>query len=106
MGAGHPLEQRKRAWPGDLYLAERAHVDDAYALAKGAVLLGERVEVGRLCETERALIGARAAPGLPGLKVVRPLPTMLGAEDRAEVLQARVQRARPPGTAPLVGVEG
>src|SRR5207248_9293801 len=53
---------------------------------------------------KRSLVRAGAAPGLPGLEVVGPLPTVLDAEDGAEVLHPRVQCAGATRPAPLVGV--
>src|ERR1700693_4994901 len=69
------------------------------------MLFSELVEVRRLLEAEGALGGAGAAPWQAGLEVIRPLPSVLGAEYRAKVLHARMQRARPFRAAPLVGVE-
>src|SRR5437762_1565592 len=50
------------------------------------------------------MVTSGATPGLAQLEVVRPLPTMLGAEDSAQVLHAGVQRTRSLRTAPFVGV--
>src|SRR5436190_600765 len=46
-----------------------------------------------------------AAPRTAGLEMLGPLPSVLGAEDRAEILHARVQRAGALRPAPFVGVE-
>src|SRR5579859_5401282 len=51
-----------------------------------------------------ALVRPGAPPRRPGLEVVRSLPSVLGAENRPEVLAPLVQRARPPRPAPFVGV--
>src|SRR5260370_28469961 len=60
--AGDAFEKVQRAGPVDLDLAERAHVDKADPLAKGAVFFLQQVEIGRAREAERALIRACAAP--------------------------------------------
>ena len=62
-------------------------------------------EPGRARPAELALVGAGAAPGLPGLEVVGALPAVLHAEHRARVLEPAVERREPVRPAPLVGVE-
>ena len=104
--AGYTLQQRQRASARDLDLSERAHVDDAGTLAESLVLLRHLVEVGRAGPSEAPLVSTGATPWPPRFVVVDPLPAMLGPEDRAEVLHARVKRAGPARTAPLVGVIG
>ena len=104
--ARNPLQMRQRIWPSELDLSKRAHVDDADSLAKGAVLVGELVEVGRARESEAPLVGAGPTPRLPRLEVVGPFPSVLDPEHGAEVLHPRVQRTRPLRASPLVGVEG
>src|SRR5207302_844188 len=104
--ARNPLQMRQRIWPSELDLSKRAHVDDADSLAKGAVLFGEPVEVGRARESEAPLVGAGPTPRLPRLEVVGPFPSVLDPEHGAEVLHPRVQRTRPLRASPLVGVEG
>src|ERR1700674_1656156 len=69
------------------------------------MLLAQQVEVRRLGPAERALVGAGAPPGATRVEVFRALPSVLGAEDRAFVLQPLVQRARPARPAPFVRVE-
>src|SRR5207302_2169337 len=86
----HSLEERQRAGPCDLDLAERAHVDDADSLPKSTVLFGERLEVGRPGEAEPALVCAGPSPRLSRLEVVGPLPSVLDSEHDTEVLQPRV----------------
>ena len=81
--------------PAHLDLAERAHVDDADALAYRLVLGGDEVVVRRTRPAEPALVLAGAPPGLARVEVVGALPAVLRAEDRAGLLQAPVQRAQP-----------
>ena len=69
------------------------------------MLLRDEVEIRRSRPAELALIGARAPPGLAGTEVVGPLPAVLRAEDRAQLLEAPVQRAEPLRPPPLVRVE-
>src|SRR6185369_5650576 len=102
---GNALEQGKGARPRDLDLSEGRHVDDPDALAERAMLLRDEVEIRRCRPAELALIGARAPPGLAGTEIVGPLPAVLRAEDRAQLLEAPVQRAEPLRPPPLVGVE-
>ena len=102
--AGDPLEKRQRSRAADLDLAERAHVDDADALAKRGVLFGDRGEIWRALPTETALVSAGPATRRPRLQVLRSLPAMLRAEHSAEVLHAGVERARPARATPFVRV--
>src|SRR3954452_5507136 len=69
------------------------------------MLLREEVEVRRRRPAELALVGARASPRLARMEVVGPLPAVLRAEHRAQLLEAPVQRAEPLRPPPLVRVE-
>src|SRR5207245_3904300 len=91
----------QRSGAGTLDFAERAHVDDAVAFAKCVVLGSQPLEVRRSREAEGSLVRAGPAPWPPSLEVVRPLPTVLDAEDRTQVLHPRVERACPARPSPL-----
>src|ERR1700704_4744710 len=82
--ARDPLQQRQRSGTVQLDLAEGGHIDDAHSFAEGAVLLGLQVEPWWSNPAEAALVRARPAPGAARLKVLGPLPAMLGPEDRAQ----------------------
>src|SRR5437762_2277211 len=68
------------------------------------MLLALQLEPWRSGPAEAALVGARAPPGPARLEVLGPLPSMLGAENPAEVLDPVMQGAGPARAAPLVGV--
>src|SRR6185437_16078939 len=72
--ARHALEQRQRARPAHLELAEGAHVDDAGRLAERRVLFADELEPGRPGPAERALVGPRAPPGMPIFEMLGALP--------------------------------
>ena len=74
-------------------------------LAEGRVLLGEPIEIGRLAPPEAALVGSCPPRRSPRSEVVGAFPAVLDAEDRAELLQAPVERAHPLRPAPLVDIE-
>src|SRR5437899_3321569 len=69
--AGHAFQQRQGASARDLDLAERAHVDDAHALAKRQVLRRPQVEIWRTLEPERALGPAPTSAPAPGATASR-----------------------------------
>src|SRR5437868_624856 len=70
------------------------------------MLLGQHFEVGWPHEAETPLVRSGAAPRTSGLEVIRALPSVLDAEDRAQILHPRVERAGPAGPTPLVRIEG
>src|SRR5262249_11342370 len=69
------------------------------------MLLPDQLEPPRPLPAELPLVRARAPPWMPEFEVLGSLPTVLGAEDGARVLHARVQRARAPRPAPFVSVQ-
>ena len=78
------LEERQRARPPDVELPERGHVEEAGALAHGAVLLAHPVEEGGAPPSPRALVRPGAPPGPARLEVDDALPAVLLAEHAPE----------------------
>src|SRR2546423_3837933 len=103
---GNPLEQRERAWAGELDLPEGCHVDHPHAFAKGAMLRGLQREPWWPVPPETALVRARTPPGPARLEVLGPFPAVFASKDAAQVLDPVVEGTRAARPAPLVGVVG